>query len=314
MAAAAPTPTVSGALAEVDRWKNDEEARHKAELTEVEQEISNLDAAIANLHQQLEALQTFRTDLLVKAAGLGSREIQRAHTALFGALQQQAGLLAQRERAVVDAVAARRSSLPKQLADEGLASKVEDYQKFRNEIEPSLQNIPESYRAPLIGAHTDLTNTLRAKVESILLAPVEMPEDDVSVQVAWTVDAPGGTPEVLAVVLPVTDEVQTQWDTRGDGLQTWMAARVVQAVYEAAADADWTGAQANAGGFMDLLAVEVMLESAPADFVPAFEQRLSEVLQTAPELVGARVSVVPTRVNVDYVFPPEADEEESEDA
>jgi len=58
--------SVADALAEVTRRQGEEESRHQAELTEVDQEVESLKTAMANLQQQLEALAKFREELVAK--------------------------------------------------------------------------------------------------------------------------------------------------------------------------------------------------------------------------------------------------------
>ncbi len=313
MTIAAAVRSVTEALAEVDRWKADEEARHQAELVEVEQEIKNLETAIDNLKQQLDALLTFKGELEEKASDLPLREVERAHQALFATLQGQADRLAEREKAVAEVIAKRADALAAGLDERGLSAKVVDYQKFRTELEPTLHNIPASYRGAVIAAHEALTADLRAAVTELLSGSAELDAESLQAEIAWCVDAPEGTPELLVVVVPVSDQVHVGWLERDDGLQTWMAARVVQAIYEAAARTDFVRAQAICGGHMSLLAIEVDLEGAPDGFVPAFEERLGGLLVGSAELGGARVALTARSVHVDYILPPGDEGTDEED-
>jgi hypothetical protein len=316
MTAATAAKSVNDALAEVDRWKSDEESRHKAELVEVEQEITNLENAIDNLKQQHEALLKFRDELDKKAQALPMREIERAHKALFSALAGQSGLLAEREQVVSRAVSARRDGLEESLSSDGFKDKLDDYRKFKQDVEPTLAAIPETFRAPMVAKFDELAAALKGRIAEILSVPAKIDSEPIAAEIAWCVDAPEGTPELLVVVLPVTDGVYTGWRDREDGVQTWMAARVVQALYEAAAESGFETAQANFGGHMGLLAVETDLLAAPSGFVEAFTNRLEALLSSAPELAGSKITLVARRTNVDFVLPPEDSEggEEQTDA
>ncbi len=307
MGAATSVRTVSDALAEVERWRADQEARQAAELVEVEQEIKNLESAISNLEQQLKALIKFRTELQGKASSLPSRRLERGHAALFGALQDQASQLGRREAMVAGIARQREEAFEKELKGTSLAAMVEEFRQFKVAVEPNLQSLPESYRSVVSEHHLRISQRLREHVEKIASAPLEVEADVLSIEVVYCVDAPEGVPELLVVVIPVTDRVHSGWYERIDGLQTWLSARVVQAIYQAARATGFTQAQAMCGGHMELLAIEVDLLGAPAEFVGAFEEQLGAILGASPELFAGQVFATGRRVDVDYVLPPEED-------
>lgn len=311
MGAATSVRTVSDALAEVERWRADQQARQSAELVEVEQEVKNLENAIANLEQQLKALTKFRAELQGKAASLPSRRLERGHAALFGALQDQASQLGRREALVASAARKREEAFEQELKGTSLAAMVEEFRQFKVAVEPNLQNLPESYRSVVSEHHLRISQRLREHVEKIASAPLEVESDVLSVEVVYCVDAPDGADELLVIVIPVTDQVYASWHERADGLQTWLAGRVVQAIYQAASATGFVQAQAMSGGHMELLAIEVDLIGAPSGFVDAFEEQLGSVLGAAPELFAGQVFATGRRVDVDYVLPPEDEVEGS---
>lgn len=297
--------TVAAVLADVERWKADEEARHKAEMVEVEQEIKNLQTAIANLQQQLEALTRFRAELDGKASALGGQEIQRAYSGLFDTLGEQAKRLAARERQVADKGKDRASSLATTLKGSELGPVVEEYKQFKAAVEPTLKSLPESYRQVILKHHSGVVDKLRDHIAALTAGPLDVDAEALPVDVVYAVDAPEGDPELLVFVLPVDETVHAGWLDREDGLQLWLAARVVQAVYEIAAKTGFVRAQAMAGGHRGLLVVEVDLAGASKAFVEGLEARLPELLAKAPELLGAKVQATPRKVEVDYILPPD---------
>lgn len=297
--------TVAAVLADVERWKADEEARHKAEMVEVEQEIKNLQTAIGNLQQQLEALTRFRSDLDGKASALGDQEVQRAYSALFDALGEQAKRLAARERLVGDKARERASSLAATLGGSDLGPLVQEYEQFKAAVEPTLGSLPQSYRDVILEHHANIAGKLRGHIDALTAGPIEVEAEALQVDVVYAIDAPDGAPELLVFVLPVDETVHSGWLDREDGLQLWLAARVVQAVYETSAKTGFVRAQAMAGGHRGLLVVEVDLAGADPAFVEGVERRLGELLSQAPELAGARVEATPRKVEVDYILPPD---------
>ncbi len=305
MGATTSVKTVSDALAEVERWRADQESRQSAELVEVEREVKNLENAISNLEQQLKALNKFRVELQHKAVSLPSRRLDRGHAALFGALQDQAGQLGKREALVSEAARARDEAFERELKGTSMSATVEEFRQYKVAVEPNLQSLPESYRSVVSEHHARISEQLREHVERVASAPLEVEADVLSIEVVYCVDAPEGSPELLVIVVPVTDQVHAGWRERAGGLQTWLAARVVQAIYQAAAATGFVQAQAMCGGHMDLLAVEVDLLGAPDAFVDAFEAHLGAALGASPELFAGQVFATGRRVDVDYVLPPE---------
>lgn len=314
MTTATTVRTVADALGDVERWKADEQARHAAELVEVDQEIGNLTTAIGNLQQQLEALRKFKEELQGKQQALGGQEIARAHESLFKALQAQSQALVEREAIVAERDKARRADLEASLSGTEIGPLLEEYKQFKTTVEPTLGALPESYRSVILQHHRTLAARLESHVRKAISEPVQVEAAPLEVELVFAVDAPEGKPELLILVLPVTDQVQSGWVDREDSLQLWLAARVVQGVYEAAAKTGFVAAQAMSGGHLGLLALELDLSAAlnGAAFVDAVQAVISERLAGAPELAGARVAVRARKVDVDYVLPPEDDEEASD--
>lgn len=305
MTAGTPSRTVATALADIERWKADEEARHKAERVEVEQEIKNLETAISNLQSQLDALSKFRTELDGKAAALGGLEVQRAYGALFDALADQAKRVAGRERLVATKLKERGGQLAAKLATGEVAEQVAAYRDFRENGGKTLASLPEMYRRAVVEMHDGVVRKLRTTIASLTAEAVQVDAEPIEVDVVYAVDAPEGTAELLVLVLPVDEAVHAQWHDREDGLQLWIAARVVQAVHESAAATGFVRAQPLSGGHRGLLVIEVDLAGSSDPFVGAVEKRLGEVLGSAAELAGAGVRVLPRKVPVDYVLPPD---------
>jgi hypothetical protein len=301
--------TVAAALAEVGRWRADEEARAKAEMVEVEQEIRNLQTAIQNLQSQLEALHRFSADLETKKKGLAESEMKRAHAEVLVAIQAQSKALGMRDALVGQARSAADTALSERLRSPELSGVVEEYRQFRSSIEPTIAALPDSYRKVILAHHETVTRRLRDIVEAATSQPVTVDAPDLHVEVVWGVDMVESAPELLVCVLPISEQVHAHWSDTVEGVQSWLAARVVQGVYEAANLTGFARVQALTGGHEGLLVVEVDLNGASAAFPEAFGKRLLELLPRAPELVGARVVATAVRVEMDVLLPPQGEED-----
>ncbi|MBX2801710.1 MAG: hypothetical protein KTR31_28790 [Myxococcales bacterium] len=304
---------VADALQEVERWRREEESRHTAELKETDDELRNLANAISNLEQQQQALARFRDDLLSKVASLPRRGLDRGHQTLFTVMREQSQALEKREAQVADATRKRLANLEATLRQSAVAPLVDEYRQFKVAVEPNLSSLPESYRSVVTQHHHRISERLQEHVHALLSVPVEIKAEPLRVEVVYSVDAPEGTPELLVVVIPVSDRVHFGWVDRQDGLQTWLAARVVQAIHEAALGSGFSEVDPMAGGHMGLLAVEVDLVGAPGPFLTMFEDRLAVLLSGAPELGGAAVLATASQVDADFVMPPEEEAAEEQE-
>ena len=307
--------TVAEALSAVDRWRTDEDARRIAELGEVAQEIKSLEAAVENLRQQLDALHTFRAELESKGSDLEALATQRAYQSIFEVLQVQAAAVEQRERELQAAAKKRDAELVEKVKQAGLESVLAEVEEFRAKRQEALAGVPASFRPILIDAHEKQVEQLRAVVLAASGGPAGAKPAPIAVDLVFAIDAMDEGPELIVVVSPVADTVQSQWIDRDDGLQTWLGARVAQALYQASMDVGFVGAQALSGGHMGLLAVELELVGADARIGDALRRRLNEVA-ASPELVGAGVSAVVREVSLDQLLPPDdaAEGEEGDDA
>jgi len=303
--------SVAEALAEVTRRLGEEETRHQAELQEVDQEVESLRTAMANLQQQLEALAKFREELVAKLESVSGGVHKRCYDAIFGALREQAQALSGRAAKVAYAQKARDAHFAEALEDEEVKALLADYQQFTQVVAPTLDGLPPSYREALEGRHREITGRLRDALGDTVGAPVEVQEEPLDVDVVLAVDGHDGVAEVIMLVLPVVEQVQTAWDEREEDLQTWVGARVMQAVYLVCHALGLPGAQGMYGPHQGLLAVEVELGAGdPDDVRTRLRSAIDQLLANAPELLAAKVSSHVTTVEVDHLFPPGSDDEE----
>lgn len=301
--------SVAAAMAEVAKWRADEDARAKAEKVEVEQEIRNLQTAIQNLQSQLEALHKFAAELDSKKAGIATQELEKAHAGVLAALQAQAKDVGLRDQEVGRATSARDAAIAERLRQPDLAPTIEEYRQFKTTVEPTIAALPESYRKVILGHHETVAAKLREVLTSVEATPFVVSGGPVEAELVWAVDAPEGAPELLVCILPVSDQVHSHWMDQDEGVQLWLAARTVQAIYEAGARTNFHRLQAMAGGHEGLLVLECDVSGATPAFVDAFASRLGELLASAPEIGTARVKATAVRVEMDVLLPPEGEED-----
>jgi len=191
--------------------------------------------------------------------------------------------------------------LSEALEDEEVKSLLADHQQFMQVVAPTLESLPQSYRVALENRHSEITEQLRDALGDQVGAAIEVQEELLGIDVLLALDAHEGVTEVIMLVLPVVEQVQTAWDEREEDLQTWVEGIGL------------LGAQGMYGGHQGLLAVELELGGGdPDDVRTKLKEAIDQVLAEAPELIGAKVSSRVMAVEVDHLFPPGTEEEEDE--
>lgn len=297
--------SVANALEDVARWKSDVAQKSRKELTEVDQEIENIKTAMANLQKQLEALQVNRVDIAAKADSASGEEGSKAYNAVFSTMAEQMESLRARAQAIAAAEATRNAALNDALRDPAVAALMTEYAQFKASVEPTLAALPESYRGVILAHHQGVSEKLRTSLEKAngTVTPIDGPL--LQVDAVFAVDAPEGSPEVLMFVLPVHEQVGTEWAQRADDAQSWLTARVTQGLYAAFQGAGLAQARIAVGGHQGLLVGEVEVGGAPKDLNSRVRQALINAFVGAKELADAKIMVNPQEVPFENLLPPE---------
>jgi hypothetical protein len=307
--ATAKPQSLASALDEVSAWRAEAEQKTRTELAEVDQEIESLQTAMQNLQQQLDALRRFREEVSRRDDRLADEQAGRTYNAIFAALGSQAAALDARAEAVNAAYAERNKALEESLKDPEVAGLMNEYTQFKTLVEPTLAAMPESYRNLMLQHHEKQGRQLQDVLDRQRQTVVNVDAAPLGVEVVFAVDSPAGTPEVLMLVLPVPENVQTDWQKSPENLHTWIAARVVQGVYTACEAAGVSAPRAMYGGHQGLLAIEVEIHGAKDDIGDRVKSAVDTAISTAHELTAAKVQVDARSVQVDNLLPPEDGQE-----
>ena len=307
------TQTIDGALAAVRRWRLEEEKRIQRQAREVDAEVQRLKQTIAQAQARARALATERNGLLARIETLDDEAVERSNAAVLQALREQADALAAR------ADAAQATELQALLAAEakleagGHSALLVEYKQYKEQVEPTLAAMPESYRS-LIASHGQAqAQRLRAQLARVLEAPEPLGAEPLELELLYAIDAPDGELELLMLVLPVRDTVYLHWASRPEDLQTHVALRVVQALYASTQAMSLHGAQVLGGGHEGLVALEVELVGAPDDALERMLAQLETVVADSAELRSAGLTLQPRQVALDLLLPPDEDEAEQTD-
>jgi hypothetical protein len=265
---------------------------------ELERQRDILRTAIADLSGRLEAVER----------ELSVPEPEPPPPSVVDTLTTYAAALAERAAVAASAASAARDRLRSSLAaDPRTSGLLAEYEQFETAMRPALANLPEGYRSALLAHHETVTRQLSARVAAAARAPVPLDAEPLLIEVVYAIDAPDGPPELLVAVVPVHEGVAQGDGDKPEGLCTWVAARVVQGLYEALAASGLPGAEVASGGHQGLLALEVDVQGASDDLPTLVEERLSVALSGAGEVSAARVEVALRRIDIDTLIPPEED-------
>ena len=305
---------VDEALQDVGRWRGEQRAKLDAEVAEVEDAIDALRAQIAELESSITDKEGELEAVEARARTIDEAIPERTYHAIFSALSGQMEAVGLRAVAASEARAEAEAGFLDAIEDETLQSLLAEYRQFKEQVEPTLDALPASYRS-VVAQHNDgVKHQLREAFEEMELPRGAVDADDLGIDVVLAVDAPGEQAEVVMLVLPVSEQVQLGWAGRGEDLQTFLAARVVEGAYRACHELDQRAAQALFGGHQGLLAVEIEVSGDPEKVQEVFMERIAAATAAAPELTDAAVSVQVRVVNVDHLLPPEDAFAESEPA
>jgi hypothetical protein len=294
------------------RWRQEEEARYQTEITEVDQELARVREAIQNLQQQLSTLSQHRSELASRGGGFEEAEAERVYADLFATLGAQAQAVEARSQELAAAEQAQAQAYQAVVSDPATRALLDQYKAFKATIEPTLAMMPEAYRSAILAAHEALSAQLKAKLGSVDTGPVEHPGPELTVDVLFAVDAPEGSADILMLVLPVPEAVQSEWADRPDTAGLRLAARVAQGVYAACHQIGAPHAHAMFGGHQGLLAMELELPGGdPAKVTAVVQAALDAALAGPEEMKRARMVARAVNTAAEYLLPPE--EEEGED-
>ncbi len=312
MTTATTVRSVADALKDASRWRADEQSRKKAQQVEVDQQLSELRQSLASLQEKLKSLEGFRESLGGSEESLGRGEAKRAHDGIFAALEEQRLVIEERSAELATAEARRLELLDQVLAESDLADKLNEYKQFKAAVEPALAQMPDSYKSVVLGHHSKVVEVLRERVTEMLSDPVHAEGGDLALEVAYAVDPPEGDPELLVVVTPLAAAAHEAWASRPEDLQTRLAARVVQAIYQTFKEAGLGHVQVASGGHRGLLAIEADVVGAPNDLADSLGKNLHAAFRGALELVAAKVSVTARQVHADHILGLAEEDEDAE--
>ncbi len=308
----APTehlPNVAEALARAVDTRASRERDLLGELEALGAERERLRVAILSLEAQRAALDPIEAEVRAELTSLDDG----AHEVLFNSLIAQRAAVAARAELVAEAARAQRDAARE--TTDNIDALLVEYRQFRDVIEPTLPDLPATYRSVLKAHHDGVVSRLRQFFSRVGADPVPLDAPALDLDVVIGVDGDGAEAVGVTIAIPVSGDVRAATLEGAPELELTLAARVVQAIYEGLDAIGQPTAVTAFGDHRGLLVVEVEVEPTDrADLVDQLLGIMEDVLGTSAELLAAGVRVRALEVPADHLFPPEESSDTLEDA
>ncbi|TVQ91895.1 MAG: hypothetical protein EA397_08325 [Deltaproteobacteria bacterium] len=294
--------SIADALRAVEEQRVAAQERHSARLAEVDEEIERLQESIQNLQAQIQTLQESRAQIEQEQ----DPEFEGGAELIFQVLREHSGRLAERAAMWAEAVAAVEAQKNKALQSPEIAPLVAEYQQFRDGGDAALAQLPPSYRKAIEEVHNKVRDQLRAHLEELDVTP-ELDAESIPLDVVFSSDE-----GLVMIITPVSADVYSQWAGRPAGLDTRIAAKIVEGLYTALRGTAAEAAEAVYGGHEGLLAMELEIPLDMSGFPERLQAAMEQTFESAVDIAAARVELRLAKVPVDLLLP--ADDEEVDDA
>ena len=278
---------------------------------EAARQLRHIDGELEIRRMELERVQSSIDDLEAEAerlrslAGETEGVVTEPREAILMALARQLAAVGVRA-SVAQRIFDRDGRTQEALDAPELVPLLDEYQQFKQKLEPTLTTLPESYRGVVAQHHASVCRRLRSAVSNSFTSIVPLAVPKLDIDVVFSVDS---TPEaeLVVVVVPVVPEVYTAWAERSDDLHGVIAARVVQAIYTAVHELRIVARAPLMGGHEGFLAIEIDLDEVPEGFSRKLGAAIERVTAAAPEIFAAGLVVHACEVAVEHLLPEDAD-------
>ncbi len=285
-------PRLVEALEGVSQWRQEQQDAARSRLDEINAERLRLRADIEQLEREIETLGDLELKVQADLDALPDRVHARTRGAVDEGINADANVLAGRNQLYADALKAREDAVAEMVADPDTARLVEEYEQFQ-QIEPTLANLPAGYRDAIRAHHDSVQRRLEPVFEATQAPLQPVDADRAAVTLVASLNPPEGSPEALALVLPVPFSVYEDWMERGEDLAAVLAYRIVAAVSAALAQVGVPDVAVQFAEYQGNLAVQVWFgDDAPqGDVREAVDAQLEALGEQASELRAARLEL-----------------------
>jgi hypothetical protein len=303
-AAAQLVPKLATSLEDIDRWRRESDAECDREHGEITDEQDRLRREIAEREQRLDALAHRKAEVESHKAGLSGEQLRRQRESSLKNLAGDRGVVAARGSLFGDAVKARERKVMELIESPEFNKLVKEYEEYQ-EVEVTLATLPESYAKAIQAHHANVTKELIPVFDAMAADVEEIDAAGVAVAVVASVDAQNGSPEALAVIIPVPFETCSKWTERAEDLASLVAYRVVGAVGAMLKEIGASNAPIQFAEYENALAIQVWLgdSDVQGNVQPVLEDLFDTLNGRAAELEASRLKISLVWLDPDAVAP-----------
>lgn len=307
-------PQLLVSLEMVERWREETENEIKRELQEIDEQVEQLNAKIAELQLQITAVSTLREEMQSRLGELDEDQINRTRDAVFSGLETEGPLLEERAEIWRAAVTDQEAALDRLLQDPTVAGLVEEYKQFA-EIEPTLEMVPAGYRKALLAHHEEVKAQLKPFIEAAQASPPVADVEPAGFTLIASLDPQEGAPEALAVIVPVPFDTWSRWSERSEDLHALIGYRVVGALATMLAEIGASEAPLQYAPYEGKLAIQVWLgeSEVQGDIKQSLERQVNRLKTQATELKVTRLEPYLVWLAPDAIIPEEVEEDDEGD-
>ncbi|RME23012.1 MAG: hypothetical protein D6798_14425 [Deltaproteobacteria bacterium] len=278
-------PRLVQALEGVSRWRQEQEEAARARLARINDERQRLRADIEQLEREIETLGDLELKVQAELDELPRHVHQRTRAAVDEGINADAEVLAERDGLYAAALKAREDAVAELLADPDIARLVEEYEQFQ-QVEPTLANLPAGYRDAILAHHDSVQRRLQPVLE-VAQAPLQpVDAERAAVTLVASLNPMEGSPEALALILPVPFDIYEDWTERNEDLAAVLSYRIIAATSAALAQVGVPDVAMQYTDYQGKLAVQVWFgDDAPqGDVREALDAQLEALADQAGEL------------------------------
>lgn len=249
------------AITELGKWRQAEERRLKNDHAMLRRKTTEVEQQISDLQAELEKLKHSIIDNTEESQNLSSVEHKRGNLAILQGLTSGRSVLEERDEAYQAVVTERMAAVAIMLKNPKISETVAEFEQFHT-VEGTLSALPESYRAAILKHHAQVRENL-SPIFNTLDAP--LPQQEVPPTVVAVVACLEPNPDVpdrfqaLSIILPVSAEVNSSWALGHEAIGHRLAYRWIAALSFALNSLGAGNAPIRYDQYADCLSIDIWL-------------------------------------------------------
>ncbi len=224
-----PRSEMFGALEAVKMWRKTRESDYDQQSRALQLQEKELESQLASLQAKLENIREETVRMTRDRNSLEGQHVVRTRNAVLNGLESAQSLLESRDESLEKMVSARNKRIKSLISSAEFSAKVDEYAQF-HEMMDNMKNFPESYRNAMLSHHGQVRTELDPIFDAMNEPLLDQELSKAAISAVAFVDPPEGPPEALAILLPVSFEVYTNWAGGNETLKHKLLYRINAAI------------------------------------------------------------------------------------